>query len=307
LTYLWAVSAKIYSGYIVDSRFSQAEIEKRFQATRKALRKEANRLYSRFVGDGIAEMATAQQLFLKKPRAYAELLVGSSFLSAANLFLIQERDRNKKESSRFPEHDLDCFWTLYHITTKSGKTRTLCYLSTEQATFHKIFKKLAPVREYAYWNNTDRPDHLSQRAWDERGDSWTLAYRQAGWRMGVFDEMYDGPDMISGKSRNLFVANLNRRHTRFARARRQVISDIENNTLSVNVAISRATGEGEMAMHEMSRVLYDTWAWMKTPEGRKEINRDARIMAKQLRPFTVAYISRAHVPFANGTGCPVFR
>ncbi len=301
------MSTKVYGGFIVDSRFSEAEVERRFQATRKAIRKEGNRLYGRFVGDIIAKVATAYNLGLPAPGEYKEILKGSSLLSAANLYLIQERDKNKKENSRFPEHDLDCFWTLYRLTTKDGKQVTLCYLSTEQSSFVRIFRKMAPVREYAYWNNTDRPDHLSQRAWDERGARWDAIRKIAGWRMGAFDEMYDGPDLISGKSRHLFVANLNRRHTRFARARRQVISDIENSALSVGVAVAKASsGEKEIPFHEMSRMLYDTWAWMKTPEGRKEIDRDARKMAKHLRPLTVEFIS-AQLGFSDGRKCPVIR
>ncbi len=300
------MSTKIYSGFIVDSRFSPAEVERRFQAARKALRKEGQRLYSRFVGNLIAEIATVHQLGLKTPSRYSEILKGSSLLSAANLFLIQERDKYKQENSRFPDHDLDCFWTLYNIEVKGGKRVTLCYLSTEQRSFARIFRKMAPVREYAYWNNTDRPDNLSQRAWDERGDRWSATTKVAGWRMGVYSEMFDGPDMISGKSRHLFVANLNRRKTPFARARRQVISDIENGSLVVGRAVAKANGEADPELHEMSRMLYDCWAWMKTPEGIKEIDRDARKMAKCLKPFTVEYIS-GNLEFKDGSDCPVIR
>lgn len=63
--------------------------------------------------------------------------------------------------------DLNCGWSMW---TRGG----LAYMTPfgPQWLFRSPFKYPEWAEDYSYWNNTDRPEGVSQRAWDARGDMW---------------------------------------------------------------------------------------------------------------------------------------
>lgn len=38
--------------------------------------------------------------------------------------------------------------------------------------YHEVITGITEVEDFTYWNNTDRPDHLTQEEWDARRDKW---------------------------------------------------------------------------------------------------------------------------------------
>lgn len=78
--------------------------------------------------------------------------------------LYQEHSTNKKRSNPF---DLQSGYTLipygkYFYGWPWGKFQ--CYRV-------ELFK-IPGVRDYAYWNNTDRDEEVTRREWKKRGDVW---------------------------------------------------------------------------------------------------------------------------------------
>ena len=49
---------------------------------------------------------------------------------------------------------------------------------TEQAAFDRLIRRQPWFKEYGYWNNTDRPSHVSKYAWETRRKNWELATGQ---------------------------------------------------------------------------------------------------------------------------------
>lgn len=57
--------------------------------------------------------------------------------------------------------------------------RVLALLYTDAAEFTAAWEALPEVEPYGYWNNTDRPDDVTDTEWDERREAWD--------RLGILD------------------------------------------------------------------------------------------------------------------------
>jgi len=81
-------------------------------------------------------------------------------------FEIMKKHRNWRD----PEFDFSC-----EIVFIPVKSQVLGIPYTEQEEHIKIIESMPGYEEYGYWNNTDRPDNLSEARWDKRRDDWDLA------------------------------------------------------------------------------------------------------------------------------------
>lgn len=57
---------------------------------------------------------------------------------------------------------------------------TLAHYTNGNRTVHGWFDDLPFVKEYGYWNNTDRPDEISSREWARRRRAWDKAWPEYG-------------------------------------------------------------------------------------------------------------------------------
>lgn len=44
---------------------------------------------------------------------------------------------------------------------------------TEDAAWHRKWLRQPGVRQYGYWDNSDKPSHITSREWRERGEAWS--------------------------------------------------------------------------------------------------------------------------------------
>jgi len=82
------------------------------------------------------------------------------------------RDLKRQFESPF-RGDLDVMTKLVIFPIKG---KTLCYLFTSDVeTIQTFFEQMPGVKKYGYWNNSDRPEHVSKKQWDTRRDDWDVA------------------------------------------------------------------------------------------------------------------------------------
>lgn len=79
----------------------------------------------------------------------------------------ETREQKNKTSSDEYWNDYTCEVNFY---TMNGKTLIVC--RAEKDFYQEILEKMDDVSEYGYWNNTDKPDHISDDEWDIRRSEW---------------------------------------------------------------------------------------------------------------------------------------
>ena len=73
-------------------------------------------------------------------------------------------EERKDRSQREDEQSITLFW---HKNTVYGFFHTSDFLNKWKKSFEK-----AVFDDYSYWNNTDKPDNVTEGEWDERRDTW---------------------------------------------------------------------------------------------------------------------------------------
>ncbi len=76
----------------------------------------------------------------------------------------------KATNRRMPQFDFTMNMCL--VPTKS---KILALLYTERNEFTKVWERTQGVHRYCYWDNTDKPNNVNQKAWDARGKEWDKA------------------------------------------------------------------------------------------------------------------------------------
>jgi len=92
----------------------------------------------------------------------------------------------KRTNLRDPEIDYSCSIAL----VRDGKD-LLAIIYTEHQMFQDIWSAAPGVEPWPYWNNSDRPDDLTEEQWDQRAKSWERAlngYGPAG-EAGIIKEV----------------------------------------------------------------------------------------------------------------------
>lgn len=83
-------------------------------------------------------------------------------------FALHRQAAARKSDTRDPAYDFDFSLTFIPC---GRKILTLCY--SEQ--FEHLWKAFPGVEEYGYWNNTDKPETVSNVAWRRRAKDWDAA------------------------------------------------------------------------------------------------------------------------------------
>lgn len=82
-------------------------------------------------------------------------------------FWLDLRSQTINKGIRAPELDTD-----FQLTLFPDKDRFLGIAFTEHEHWFRHWLLQPSVREYRYWNNTDRPSGISQKEWDRRAQVW---------------------------------------------------------------------------------------------------------------------------------------
>lgn len=152
------MSTKIYDGF----RFKQVtfeEIDRDIQAWRERIKTLTVETSAKIIAERVVEEIDAATSNGKElePRILGRALVD-----------IWDRQREiKKTGRRDPRVDLD--FNLV-ILPDDGKFYGIFY--TEQSDWSDEFRSLPWFEEFGYWNNTDKPDELTDEQWMYRREVW---------------------------------------------------------------------------------------------------------------------------------------
>lgn len=98
----------------------------------------------------------------------------TSSLTVAFMDQLDLLDQCRRDRRRLPSLDMEFSLTLYPL--KDGRVLGLHF--SEQQCFIDQWMAVTGVSEYAYWNNTDRPEHVSEAEWEQRRISWDQVFAQ---------------------------------------------------------------------------------------------------------------------------------
>jgi hypothetical protein len=80
-----------------------------------------------------------------------------------------------KSIERDPFFDIGCELSIHPVTDNKGKAAILLLLYCEHRTYEKLFKRIVKARPYEYFDNTDRPEEVSEKEWQVRRRLWEKA------------------------------------------------------------------------------------------------------------------------------------
>jgi len=158
------MSTKIYNGFQIVTHYpedrsfaSMLSFQKTLQ---QRMRIEVEELYIKLVAEKFTYAFDRG-----KPKSLRDIRF--------DIFERQCIIRNK--GHRDPEVDFEFNFVLFkHMSEIYG----IYY--TEQETLAKILKSNPYVRDFAYWNNTDAPDNVTDEEWNHRKEVWDSILRDTG-------------------------------------------------------------------------------------------------------------------------------
>ena len=81
--------------------------------------------------------------------------------------------RFKKEENEFFKNKLLCKVHLFEPVVGTNSEKSPAYvINNNEPEYLNNLLKLPYIKEYGYWNNTDKPDELTEEEWDERRSDW---------------------------------------------------------------------------------------------------------------------------------------
>ena len=204
------MSTKVYDGYKLPNFSSKELIDfchrlKHLVSTEqkefyfRAHSKRALQLFDLHYLGELPEYKTSEKLFISNP---------SNPLSIAWSEITEEvREANNKNQM----HDY-----YFHVHFFPLDNKILAMPRSLNSLYNKIWESFSEVEEYGYWNNTDKPDEISNKEWNQRKKDWTEAFRgSVGWyanETGLkFEVMGDPFLFILQKDQSSYFPNVKKR------------------------------------------------------------------------------------------------
>lgn len=172
-----AMSTKIFNGYYID-KCSLYDLQSLSMNIRTQMEPVFERLYATKVLEiaiSIADYAAMLDngLYVRKDVG-KEILKAiddpkSSPLWSAKMIVDERSYKIERTQIRDMDYDFDCKITFVSIVDK-----ILTMIFTEQKALQDVFESFSNVHRYGYWNNSDRPDDVSEEEWDQRAKDWDI-------------------------------------------------------------------------------------------------------------------------------------
>lgn len=165
------MSTRIYSGY----RLAEGTDVLAFS---RALREKMDAVFSDYIVSSLVNLAV---LRLEKPEEFAASLPtdldSMSFAPKSGRWSILSLWNVFDEIDKVMNRRLTDFEVGFTSDPQTG--RVLAVLFTDNGVFEEAWRALPGVEPYAYWNNSDMPDYVTEEEWEERSDSWgrAIGYR----------------------------------------------------------------------------------------------------------------------------------
>lgn len=159
------MSTKIYNGYKI-TKMNLSELDSFCMDLR-------NKIFEK-----------AKELCIQKIAITSSRFVSSLFLESFDDFPKEIVERSEKYTVLFAarkiymnilqqEDTFKCSFVFYPF-----KKDILATFHSAVAEFTDIFEKSEKVKEYGYWNNTDKPENVSDKEWNKRKKDWDTIFNR---------------------------------------------------------------------------------------------------------------------------------
>lgn len=188
------MSTKIYNGYQINKNMSAFSLMNLMTKLSKDCQEICNDLYHTEIAKFISLCLDTKLIFGEEEMNYNVYFkydyTPSEFADSLYFYIKELIEQHSTSNERFQStFDFKCSVKLMPI-----KNKTLFLLYTEKEEYQKIFgyiettddyldiehpsEKYPQISPYPYYNNTDKPDNISDEDWDIRRDEWNKALRQ---------------------------------------------------------------------------------------------------------------------------------
>lgn len=167
------MSTKIYNGYKINAQSLDEAIEKLY-----ALKEKAEKAVEQQAMQDILTKAMVlyeEHCFLCIGKDTEKLAKREKEMSRNALFHASSKDLEKIMNDSDADKEISLNLILYpHKFTENKQSFYLFQEYTMGCTTLRDWIKdnLSGVEEYMYFNNTDRPDEISEQEWDQRSENW---------------------------------------------------------------------------------------------------------------------------------------
>jgi hypothetical protein len=181
--------------------------------------------------------------------------------------------RLHKSPNREPADDYAC-----EIVFLPRQDKILCLIITEDERFLDVlintpwFRDSSKLEHYPYWNNTDKPDDVTEPEWEQRKFEWNTAFE-------------NGTPALSG-----FIAQLTQANIRPIYKDEMTPHDLPELHTRAHHLAKAAVLDGKMKTllpanpetHDYSRAFFDASDWIKTEEGQQQVLTQTTLISTKL-------------------------
>lgn len=175
-----------------------------------------------------------------------------SYLVSAWSKILTEYKEVKKTSHRNPAVDVECE-IIFHFRGRF----IYMVMFTEVHAYKDHLVSLPNIEDYGYWDNTDKPDYITQRAWNHRKKLWDDVfgygqYLQAGLTWTLIGDY------------NLAIPNKGNVEEYFTPFNKRLSNMLDEAVIKYY--------PGEWGKHS----IYNAYNWMKTDPAAKKIREEIK-------------------------------
>jgi hypothetical protein len=297
------MSTKLYNGYKLP-QMSAYEMQIFFEKLRSKLVVEREKLYKEALA---AEYISAfDSIWLNKidfegyKRRFEKTIFSTGEYIKDKIALyslacenIQEKYKEiYKSNRRNPTYDFQ-----FSVAVIPRKDKVLCIIYTEQEVFHRVWENMRNVEHYGYWNNTDKPDGVTNKEWRLREKEWGKALKDWGipalagfeWSLNTNDSL-DGFPMF-GTEGFEWVLEMSK-DSKDKRAKRYA------KDILIQKKMEEYQKKNNIKKEDIKQIsdsgYFDVIDYLRTDEGEKEIDEVAEKIKDVLIDFTEEHKSMTY-------------
>jgi hypothetical protein len=162
------MSTKIYNGFKIDTG-DISEVQSIFNGHQVALKQVTKEKIIEFL------VKSAVEEFDKDKVYNNPVEEDKNYISQANQEMRDRQRESKKNNSRDPEIDFEAEIAIFPF---EGNFYGIYY--SEQNEFYNNLLKQKKVSEFSYYDNTDKPDRITKKEWEERERVWDTIFKGNG-------------------------------------------------------------------------------------------------------------------------------
>lgn len=270
------MSVKIYSGYKLP-KFTVDELHSFTMSARKIISPLAIELHNKALAQIAIEMIDHQ--FLRKKYFNIDFQFNDKESVYNNLYYLWEAIKTKQQKGlRTPGFDFHASFTIHPLPDK-----ILCIFYSESRELEYKFAQLNNIEYYGYWDNTDKPNEITNEQWEQREKNWE-----------IFLNNFKAPSM------NGMIAEL----TNDCDFKLPRYSDIAEHSQPINIRAKKyacdeiindyikAYKSDEKSGTNIGRLVIEAEKKSKLPEGQKLINKLAEEYSKIIPEITIDLLGK---------------